>query len=109
MKIKKGDTVKIISGKDRGKSGKVLRAFPKPEKIIVEGIALRKKHQRPRRQGQKGEVVSLPSLIHVSNALIFCSHCGRGVRAGYQILEGGLPGSKAGKKMRVCKKCKNEI
>ena len=102
MKIKKGDTVQIISGKDRGKSGKVLRAFPKPEKIIVEGIALRKKHQRPRKQGQKGEVVSLPSPIHASNAMIFCSHCGRGVRAGYQV-------SGDGKKIRICKKCKNEI
>jgi len=102
MKIKKGDKVQIISGKDRGKSGKVLRAFPKPEKIIVEGIALRKKHQRPRKQGQKGEVVSLPSPVHMSNAMIFCSHCGRGVRAGYQVLGDG-------KKIRICKKCKNEV
>lgn len=101
MKIKKGDTVKIISGKDRGKSGKVLRALPEAERIIVEGVALRKKHQRPRRQGQKGEVVSLPSPIHASNAMLFCRHCGRGVRAGYQTI--------GDTKTRVCKKCKNEI
>lgn len=102
MKIKKGDIVKIISGKDRGKQGKVLSAFPKTQKIVVEGVALRKKHQRPRRQGQKGEVVTLPSPIHVSNAMLFCRNCGRGVRAGYQILEGG-------RNVRICKKCKNEI
>ncbi len=102
MKIKKGDTVQIISGKDRGKSGKVLTAFPKSEKIIVDGVALRKKHQRPKKQGQKGEVVSLPSPFHISNAMIFCPHCGKGARAGYQILEGG-------RKVRICKRCKNEI
>mgnify|MGYP001593508061 FL=1 len=54
MKIKKGDTVKIISGKDRGKQGKVLRVFSKSEKILVDGVSLRKKHQRPKKQGQKG-------------------------------------------------------
>ncbi|QQG42638.1 MAG: 50S ribosomal protein L24 [Candidatus Giovannonibacteria bacterium] len=102
MRIKKGDIVKIISGKDRGKQGKVLRAFPKSEKIVVEGVALRKKHRRPRRQGQKGEVVTLPSPIHVSNTMLFCTNCGCGVRAGLQILENG-------RKARVCKKCKNEI
>ena len=102
MRIKKGDTVQIISGKDRGKTAKILKVFPKTEKVLVEGVALRKKHRRPRRQGQKGEVVSLPSPIHISNAMIFCSHCGKGARAGYQILEGG-------RKVRICKKCKNEV
>ncbi|OGF63886.1 50S ribosomal protein L24 [Candidatus Giovannonibacteria bacterium RIFCSPHIGHO2_01_FULL_45_24] len=102
MRIKKGDIVKIISGKDRGKQGKVLRASPKLEKIVVEGVALRKKHRRPRRQGQKGEVVTLPSPIHVSNTMLFCKNCNRGVRVGYQILEDG-------KKIRICKKCKNEV
>src|SRR3989338_2496273 len=98
MKIKKGDTVQIISGKDRGKQGKVLT---KKEKILVEGVALRKKHRRPRRQGQKGEVVTLPSPIHVSNAMLFCKNCNRGVRTGYHIL--------GETKVRICKKCKNEI
>ncbi|KKT29889.1 50S ribosomal protein L24 [Candidatus Giovannonibacteria bacterium RIFCSPLOWO2_12_FULL_44_25] len=101
MKIKKGDTVQIISGKDRGKQGKVLKVFPKKEKILVEGVALRKKHRRPRRQGQKGEVVTLPSPIHVSNAMLFCKNCNRGVRTGYHIL--------GETKVRICKKCKNEI
>ncbi|OGF63308.1 50S ribosomal protein L24 [Candidatus Giovannonibacteria bacterium RIFCSPLOWO2_01_FULL_44_40] len=109
MRIKKGDTVQIISGKDRGKIAKVLKVFSKIEKILVEGVALRKKHQRPRKQGQKGEVVTLPSPIHVSNAMLFCKNCNRGVRVGYQILEDGLSRGKAGKKIRICKKCKNEI
>ena len=100
--MKRGDMVEIISGKDRGKRGKVLTALPKSEKIIVEGVVLKKKHQRPRRQGQKGEVITLPSPVHASNAMLFCQRCGRGVRAGLQILEDG-------RKVRVCKKCKNEI
>ena len=108
MRIKKGDTVQIISGKDRGKTAKILKVFPKTEKVLVEGVALRKKHRRPRRQGQKGEVVTLPSPIHVSNAMLYCKNCNRGVRAGYQIL-GGLPRGKAGTKVRICKKCKNEV
>lgn len=106
MKLKKGDTVQIISGKDRGKSGKVLKVFLNPpaggEKILVEGVALRKKHRRPKKQGQKGEVVTLPSPIHASNAMLLCKNCNRGVRVGYQILEDR-------RKVRICKRCKNEI
>lgn len=102
MKLKKGDTVQIISGKDRGKSGKILKVFPKDERILVEGVALKKKHQRPKRAGQKGETVAMPSPIHISNAMIFCKNCNRGVRVGYQFLDGGS-------KVRICKKCKTEI
>jgi len=102
MKIKKGDTVQIIAGKDRGKTAKVLKVFPKLEKILVEGVAMRKRHRRPRKAREKGQVVSLPSPIHVSNAMIFCKTCNRGVRIGYEILEDG-------KKLRICKKCKNEV
>ncbi|KKT57147.1 MAG: 50S ribosomal protein L24 [Parcubacteria group bacterium GW2011_GWC1_45_13] len=101
MKIKKGDMVQIISGKDCGKQGKVLRVFPKSEKILVEGVALRKKHQRPRKQGQKGEVVTLPTPFHTSNAMLFCKNCGKGSRAGYKF-SGDV-------KTRICKRCKNEI
>lgn len=102
MKIRKGDTIQIISGKDRGKSGKVLKVFPKEEKILVEGVALRKKHQRPRRARQKGEIVTMPAPVHASNAMLFCKNCNRGVRAGYQCLDDGS-------KARICKRCKNEI
>lgn len=101
MKIKKGDTVLIISGKDRGKKGKVIKALPKVGRIVVEGINLRKKHLRPKRAGEKGQIISLPLPIHVSNAKIICSKCGRAVRTGFKI--------EAGKKVRICKKCKGEI
>ena len=102
MKIKKGDTVEIISGKDRGKQGKVLNVFPKKGRILVEGVALRKKHQRPKKSGQKGETVTLPTPIHMSNTMLFCKNCNRPVRVGYQILDNDS-------KARICKKCKNEI
>ena len=101
-KIKKGDSVIVISGKDRGKTAKVIRTFPKDERIVVEGVAIKKIHRRPRKQGQKGEVVSLPSPIHMSNVLLYCKSCGKGRRAGFQFLDGG-------KKVRICKNCKNEI
>ena len=68
MKIKKGDTVLIIKGKDRGKKGKILRAFPREKRIIIEGINLKKKHIRPRKTGEKGEIVTVPGFINVSNA-----------------------------------------
>lgn len=102
MRIHKGDTVQIISGKDRGKTAKVLKVFPRGEKILVEGAALIKKHRRPRRQGQKGEVVTLPSSIHASNAMPLCKNCSRGVRVGFEFLDDGS-------KVRICKKCKSEI
>ena len=93
--------VEIISGKDRGKQGKVLKVFLKNEKILVEGVSLRKKHQRPRKQSQKGEVVTLPTPFHVSNAMLFCKNCGKGSRAGYKFSDSV--------KIRICKRCKNEI
>ena len=68
MNIKKGDTVKILSGDDKGKTGKVLRAFPATGKILVEGVNVMKKHERPRSQGAKGQVVDRPMPINVSKA-----------------------------------------
>lgn len=67
MKIKKGDTVKVITGKDKGKTGQVLRALPKEDKIIVEGVALMKRHTRARIRGQSGRIIEAPRAIHVSN------------------------------------------
>ena len=97
MKIKKGDNVIMISGKDRGKRGKVLRALPEEGKIMVEGVNMRKKHVRPKKAGQKGQVVDTPSAFPVSNAMVVCSSCKKGVRVGYTTANG--------KKSRVCKKC----
>ena len=101
MKVKKGDTVLIISGKDRGKKGKILKSLPKAERIIVEGINIKKKHVRPKKEGEKGQTISFAMSLHVSNAKIICSKCGKAVRVGYRI-EGD-------KKIRVCKKCGQEI
>lgn len=67
LRVKKGDTVKIIAGADRGRQGKIVRALPRENKVIVEGVNLKKKHQRPRKAGEKGQIISIPSPIHVSN------------------------------------------
>lgn len=101
MRIKKGDQVLVISGKYRGKKGKVIRAFPKKEKIVVEGVNIVKKHIRPRRSGEKGQIVQMPAGFHVSNVKLICSHCKKATRVGYKIEDR--------KKYRICKKCKREI
>lgn len=67
MKLKKGDNVKIITGKDKGKSGKIVRALPKENKVIVEGLNMMKKHQRPRKSGEKGSMINIAMPIHISN------------------------------------------
>lgn len=97
MKIKKNDQVLIISGNDKGKKGKVLKSFPEKGKIVVEGIALVKKHVKPKKSGQKGQVAVAPRAINVSNVELICPKCGKASRIGYEIVEG--------KKYRICKKC----
>jgi len=106
MKLKKGDNVLIISGKDRGKTGKILQAFPDEAKITIEGANLRKKHQKPKKQGEKGQVISMPSPLNISNVKLICSKCSKAVRTGFKIEK-----SEKGKKIksRICKKCKQEI
>jgi large subunit ribosomal protein L24 len=100
MKIKKNDQVLIIAGKDKGKKGKVLEVFPVPEKITVENINLVKKHRRPRRQGEKGQVIEIPKPLHISNVKLICSKCGTPARVGYKLTDAG--------KFRICKKCGQE-
>lgn len=101
MKIKKGDQVLIISGKDRARKGKVLNVIPKEGKIMVENINIRKKHVRPRRSGEKGQIVEMPAPLNVSKVKLICPKCGNPARVGYKIVEN--------KKYRVCKKCGTEI
>jgi len=98
MKLKTGDNVVVISGKDRGRKGKIIRVFPKTGKVVVEGMNIRKKHVRAKQQGQKGQVAQMPTAFSASNAMIFCETCKKGVRVGYKVQEN--------KKLRVCKKCK---
>jgi large subunit ribosomal protein L24 len=101
MKIKKGDTVLVICGKYRGKTGKVLKVLPKEGKILVEGVNIVKKHQRPKREGEKGQIVELPAPIDISNVKLICPNCKKATRVGYKISKG--------KKSRVCKKCGQEV
>ena len=101
MKVKKGDQVLIISGKDKGRTGKVTRALPKDRMILVEGINLKKKHVRPKKEGEKGQVVDIPAALDVSNIKLICPKCGKAIRVAYEI--------KDGIKKRICKKCKSEI
>jgi large subunit ribosomal protein L24 len=68
MHIKKGDTVKILSGADKGKTGKIIRSFPKLGRVVVEGVNLKKRHQRPRKAGEKGQIISFPAMIAASKA-----------------------------------------
>jgi large subunit ribosomal protein L24 len=97
MKIRKGDTVKIISGNDRGKTGSVRAAFPDTSRIVVEGVNVKKKHVRARAPGQKGELVSLPLPFPVSRAMIVCGGCGKPTRP--------VLGREAGARYRRCRVC----
>lgn len=97
MHLKKGDTIQMIAGADRGKKGTVLAAFPATGRIAAEGINVKKKHVRPRRQGQKGELVQVPMPFPAPRALLVCRACGKPTRVAFR-LDGG-------KKTRTCKKC----
>ena len=89
MKVKKGDTILVIAGKDKGKTAKILRSFPKEGKILVEGVNLKKKHVKPKNQGEKGQVVSIPAPMNVSNTMLLCPKCSKPTRIGFKI-EGKL-------------------
>ena len=101
MKLKKGDSVLIIAGKDKGRTAKILKSLPKELKVLVEGINLKKKHVRPKKEGEKGQVVAIPAPMDVSNVKLVCPKCGKATRVGY-ITEKDV-------KSRICKKCKQAI
>ena len=99
-KIKKGDTILVISGKDRGKKGKILQIFSEENKAMIEGVNLRKKHRKPKKSGEKGQIIVLPGPVSLSNIKLVCSKCGKAAKTGYKIKEK--------KKIRICKKCGQE-
>lgn len=101
-KIKKNDTVKILTGKDRGKTGKVLTVLPEKERVLVQGLNMVKKHTRRTRENQQGGIIQKESTIHFSNLAIVCQKCGKTTRVGFSILSDGT-------KTRICKKCKELI
>lgn len=101
MRIKTGDKVLIIRGKNRGKTGKVLSAYPAREAVIVEGVNIHKKHVRPKKQGEKGQVVEIPGIVSVSNIQLICNKCGKATRVGHKV--------DGKERYRTCKKCKEAI
>ena len=101
MKLRKGDTVKILSGNDKGKTGEILEIIPKTEKIIVKGINIRKKSVKPRRQGEQGGIIPSEASIHSSKVALVCPKCGKATRVGYSV--------EKDEKVRVCKKCGAKI
>lgn len=96
--VRKDDLVMVIAGKERGKSGKVLRILPKRDRVVVERVNLIKRHTKPSRKAPQGGIIEREAPIHVSNVLLLCERCRRPVRAGHRVVEDG-------RKVRVCKRC----
>ncbi len=96
-RLKKGDTVKVIAGKEKGKTGKVLNLIADKDRIVIEKVNLIKRHKKADAKG-KGGIIEKEGPIHLSNVMYLCSKCGTGVRIGYKILDDG-------KKARICAKC----
>jgi large subunit ribosomal protein L24 len=99
MKIKKGDLVEILGGKDQGKRGRVLKVIGKSQKAVVEGLNLFYKHVRPKREGEKGQRIQVPVPVYLSKLGFVCPKCSKTVRIGYKVLTDG-------KKVRWCRKCR---
>jgi large subunit ribosomal protein L24 len=101
MRIHKGDTVKVISGKDKGVTSSVMRTLPEKRKVVVEKVGVVKKAQRPTRDNPSGGIMSIERPIHVSTVMLVCPKCGEPTRVAVR--------SEEGKKLRVCKKCGKDI
>lgn len=107
VRIRKGDLVVVIAGKERqravrARTGKVLKVFPDRGRALVEGLNLVKKHQRPRKQGEQGGIISQPASIAMANLMLLCPKCNRPARVGFERLADGS-------KVRVCRKCKEPV
>jgi len=98
MKIRKNDTVIILAGKDKGKKGKIRRALPKEDRVIVEGLNMIKRHSRARRAARQAGIIELEAPIHISNVMLLCNKCGKPTRVGFHFLDDG-------KKVRICRSC----
>lgn len=101
LHIKKGDKVVVLSGKDKGKTGKVLEIIPSDRRAVVEGVGLVKKHLRKRSENEPGGIKDIPSSLHISNLALFCGNCNRGVR--FSVRFAGQD------KLRICKRCQQPI
>ncbi len=101
MKIKKNDNVKVIIGKDSGKSGLVEAVFADLNKVIVKGIHIQKKHIKPSQKNPQGGIIDINKKLDVSDVMLICPNCGKTTRIGYKI--------EKDKKIRICKKCKQSV
>jgi len=101
--VKSGDTVKVMSGEDKGKTGKVQKAFPETGKVIVEGVAMVKKHQKPRGQGMPGGIIEKEAAIAACKVMVVCPKCGKPAKFGHKFVDG--EGKASRRKVRVCKEC----
>ncbi len=106
LNIKTGDTVVVISGKEKGKEGKIQKAFPAEGKIIVAGVAMVKKHQKPRGQAMPGGIIEKEAAIPACKVMLVCPNCKKATRVAHKFVE--VEGQKP-QKVRVCKKCKQTI
>ena len=102
MHVKKGDNVKILCGKDKGKTGEILRSLPEKQRVVVQGANMMKKAQKPTQQNPQGGIMTIEAPIHVSNVMLICPHCKEATRTSKRVNE-------QGKKVRVCKKCGKDI
>ena len=102
MKIKKGDRVRVLTGKDRGKEGEVMRAIPERDKVIVDGVNVAKRHQRATRATTQGGIIDKDMPLPVANVAVVCGSCGKATRVGYRFDE-------QKRKTRVCKKCGGDL
>ncbi len=102
MKIHKDDNVLVVTGKDRGKKGKVRFAYPKEQRVIVEGINMIKKHSKARGAVQQAGIIDLEAPIHISNVMLVCSKCNKPARIGYRQLDDG-------RKVRFCRNCQEVV
>lgn len=102
MKVRKNDTVVVIGGKDRGKKGKVRRALPEKESVVVEGLNMIKRHSRAGRAARQAGIIELEAPLHVSKVMLVCDKCNKPTRVGSRVLEDG-------KKVRICRLCQEVI
>lgn len=105
MNIRRGDNVKVMAGKDKGKTGKVMQVFPDAKRLVVEGAGMMTKHARVNKVGQKGQKLEFSGPIAVANVAVVCPKCSKPTRVGIQVLKDG----DSTKRVRVCKKCKEAI
>ncbi|MBI3972455.1 MAG: 50S ribosomal protein L24 [Chloroflexi bacterium] len=101
-KVRKNDTVQVLAGREKGKQGKVTRVLPKEERVVIDGVNIRKRHVKAKRPGEQAGIVEFPAPLHISNVALVCAKCGRPSRIGFRFLEDGS-------KVRYCKRCDEVI